>query len=317
MPRSLLPGQTSRLLVVDPRTARSEIVFESDHSLVEAPNWSPDGAWLVVNADGLLWRLEAPGAGSSASIGAGTGAGILHPIAMVGVPEINNDHVVSPDGGSIFVSAQDGHLYEVPFEGGAGRRVTREHPVGRGYKNYLHGVSPDGATLSVIVGARPDGSDDPATWRTNVALVSVADGGTTFLTDDAHPDDGAEFSPDGAWLWFNSERWGHAPGHAQIGRMRVDGSHLGQVVESGTVDWFPHVSPDGSQLLYLAFEAGTIGHPENRDVLLRLLDLDAGEPGAGVAPRDLLRLEGGQGTINVPGWAPDGGRFACVDYPMG
>jgi hypothetical protein len=30
--------------------------------------------------------------------------------------------------------------------------------------------------------------------------------------------------------------------------------------------------------------------------------------------RELVRLRGGQGTINVASWAPDGKRFAYVSY---
>jgi TolB protein len=310
MPRTLLDGQRSRILLVDVVTGTSEVVFDSAEILVEAPNWSPDGASLVVNADGLLWRLPVGAAGESVA----AAATALEPIEMVGVPEINNDHVIAPDGASVFVSAQDGHLYEIPWSGGTGRRVTRDHPQGLGYKNYLHGISPDGSTLAVVVGARPDESSGPESWRTNVALVSVADGETTFLTDDEHPDDGAEFSPDGEWVWFNSERYGSEPGHAQLARVRKDGTSLEQVLESGTVDWFPHPAPDASRLLFLAYPAGTLGHPADREVVLRVLDLDAGAAVAG-SDRNLLALSGGQGTINVPGWAPDSTRFACADYP--
>lgn len=302
MPRKLLPGQISRLLVVDATTGHTEVAFDSETTLVEAPNWSPDGRFLVVNADGLLWRLEV-------------GGGLLEPVAMGAVPDINNDHVIAPDQSAIYVSANDGHLYEVPWDGGEGRRITRPHPEGRGYKNYLHGISPDGSTLAVIVGARPTPESTPDQWRTNVALVSVADGETTLVTDDEYQDDGAEFSSDGGWIWFNTERFTEAPGHAQLARVRPDGSGLSRVVESDTVDWFPHPSPDLSTLVYLAYDEGTTGHPENRDVVLRILRLEAGEP-RGEAPRDLFRLFGGQGTLNVAGWAPDSKRFAFVEYPV-
>lgn len=308
MARALLPGQTCRILLVDPVSGRSEVVFENAATLVEAPNWSPDGRWLVVNGDGGLWRLPVAGEGA--------GSGLLTPVEMRGVPEINNDHVISPDGSSVFVSARDGHLYQVPFDGGDGRRVTKDHPEGRGYKNYLHGVSPEGSTLSVIVGARPDTISGPESWRTNVALVSVADGATTILTDDEHADDGAEFSPDGQWIWFNTERFTEAPGHSQLARMRIDGSELEQVTSTDTVDWFPHPSPDNTMLLSLAYEGGTEGHPENHDVVLRILNLASGAPEVSTS-REMLRLFGGQGTINVSGWSPDSTRFACVDYPQG
>ena len=321
MPRTLQPGQTSRVLVVDPAAGTAEVVLESATVLVEAPNWSPDGRWLVVNADGLLWRLPADARGVDETA--------LVPVPMGDVPEINNDHVVAPDQGSVFVSGRDGHVYEVPWDGvetgGAARRVTRPHPEGRAHKNYLHGVSPDGATLSVVVGALPEPVADPgseearARWRTNVALVSVADGTATDVTADAHPDDGAEFSPDGRWLWFNSERAsGGVAGHAQLFRVGSDGEGLVQVTDDELVDWFPHVSPDGSTLLWLAYPAGTLGHPEDHDVVLRTLPLGAdGLPTPGERPRDVLRLLGGQGTVNVPCWAPDSTRFACVDYPRG
>ncbi|GAA4265505.1 biopolymer transporter Tol [Frondihabitans peucedani] len=303
MPRTLLPGQSSRVLIVDPASGESRCVFESDSVLVEAPNWTADGVSLVLNADGLLWRLPVDGHD-------------LAEIPMPGVPEINNDHVLTPDGLAVVVSAKDGHLYEVPLDERTPRRITRDHPVGRGYKNYLHGVSPDGSTLSVIVGHRPRPSDPESAWQTDVALVDLATGEASFVTSDASADDGAEFTPDGRWLWFNTERFTSEPGHAQLARVRVDGSDLSRVVESVSVDWFPHPAPDGRSVAYLSYEAGTLGHPENRDVVLRILPLDeAGDPEPhGV--RDLLRLFGGQGTLNVNGWAPDSTRFACVEYPV-
>ena len=61
-------------------------------------------------------------------------------------------------------------------------------------------------------------------------------------------------------------------------------------------------------VLYLAYPAGTLGHPGGLDVTLRLM------PQGGGAARDLCRLHGGQGSINVPCWAPDGTRFAFMRY---
>ena len=59
-------------------------------------------------------------------------------------------------------------------------------------------------------------------------------------------------------------------------------------------------SPDGRHVLYLAYEAGTLEHPRDRNVELRLM------PAEGGATRTLVSLFGGQGTINVPSWSPDG-----------
>jgi TolB protein len=321
VPRLLLPGQTSRLLVVDAVTGEAEVAFRSGRVLVEAPNWSPDGRWLVVNGDGLLWRLPADARDADETD--------LVPVPLGDVPEINNDHVIAPDQRTVVVSARDGHLYEVPWDGvepgGSARRVTRDHPPRRNHKNYLHGVSPDGTQLSVVVGALPAPVDDPdgeearAGWRTDVALVSVADGTATAVTADEHPDDGPEFSPDGRWLWWNSERAsGGVAGHAQLFRAAPDGGDLVQVTHDERVNWFPHPSPDGRTLLWLAYEPGTTGHPADRDVELRTMPLgDDGLPVPGAEPRTLRALQGGQGTVNVPCWAPDSRRFACADYPRG
>lgn len=289
-PRILLPGQRARLFTFDVVSGERRLVVESSSSLFEAPNWSPDGAWLVVNADGLLLRVAATG-------------GALQQIDLAGVPELNNDHVIAPDGRHHYVTARDGHLYEVPFAGGSFRRVSNDRER---FKRYLHGVSPDGATLSFIGGS----TDAAGVWSTNVYTMSVSSGEDVAVTTDNHEDDGAEFSPDAAWLYFNSTRGSTEPGHAQLFRMRLDGSTPEQLTFDERVNWFPHVSPDGERLLYLSYPRGTLGHPADREVILRLISP------AGGRPRDLIALSGGQGTINVPCWAPDGRSFAYVDYPM-
>ena len=59
---TLRDGQLARLLVVDVETGAERMVAESAVLHIEAPNWTPDGRWLVVNAEGGLWRLPAPAA---------------------------------------------------------------------------------------------------------------------------------------------------------------------------------------------------------------------------------------------------------------
>ncbi|MGW0203539.1 hypothetical protein [Nonomuraea sp. NPDC003201] len=64
--------------------------------------------------------------------------------------------------------------------------------------------------------------------------------------------------------------------------------------------------------MYLSYPPGTTGHPADLPVELRLVSVDAWQE-----PETLVALHGGQGTINVPSWAPDGSAFAFVDYPTG
>jgi hypothetical protein len=123
--------------------------------------------------------------------------------------------------------------------------------------------------------------------------------------------DGPEYSPDGDWLYLNTESFTTAPGHAQLARVRPDGSQFERLVSSATVDWFPHLSPDGRLASYVRFPAGTRGHPADLPVDVVLVST-----GDWTAPLHTWPLFGGQGTLNVNSWAPDSKRFAYVAYPL-
>lgn len=280
MPRTLRPGQRSELYVVDVASGESRLVFTSSTVLFEAPNWTPGGE-LIVNGDGRLFRVD----------------GGLEEIELGGVPAINNDHVVSPDGTTVYVSADDGHLYAVPIEGGPGRRVSNDR--GDGFHHYLHGVSPDGRTLAYIGLEHRDGRRIANVWT-----IPAAGGVDVQITDDEHQDDGSEYSADGKWIYFNSER----AGQAQL--FRTAGGEIEQLTFDERVNWFPHPAPDGSTVAYVSFPPGTEGHPADiEDVRVRLLTAD-GEI------REVATLFGGQGTMNVPSWSPDSSSFAYVAYPL-
>lgn len=132
--RTLRADQRCRVFVVDPELSRPELIVESTERLFEAPNWSTGGD-VILNGDGCLWRL-APTPGS-----------VAERIEIDGVPALNNDHVLAPDGETIYLSADDGHIYSAPLAGGRALRVTRDDGVAL---RYLHGVSPDGSTLAYI-----------------------------------------------------------------------------------------------------------------------------------------------------------------------
>jgi Tol biopolymer transport system component len=144
-----------------------------------------------------------------------------------------------------------------------------------------------------------------------VLAVIGADGGPSTVVDTgAGHIDGPEWTPDGGSLVFNTEAWATEPGHAQLARIPDGGGEVERLVESDTVDWFPHVSPDGRRAVYLEFPAGTTGHPADRDVRLVVVATDDWR-----TPLERIALPGGQGTINVSSWAPDSRRFAYVSYP--
>ena len=67
--RTLAAGQRTEVWVVDSLSGAPELVYTSEELLLEAPNWAPDGAGLLLNGHGLLWRLDA-GADGDADPGA-------------------------------------------------------------------------------------------------------------------------------------------------------------------------------------------------------------------------------------------------------
>ncbi|WIY52559.1 biopolymer transporter Tol [Devosia sp. YIM 151766] len=285
--RSLSTGQQSQLEIINLAGER-RIVFLTDE-VIEAPNWSGDGKWLVFNAGGQIFKIS-PNGGTPEHIDTGH------------LDDLNNDHVLSPDGKTIYVSSDDGHLYAVPFQGGGAWRVSNEHQTPHHY--YLHGISPDGLTLSYVAVEQPDEER-----MVNIFTLPAAGGPDTRLTGFSVPNDGPEYSADGRWIYFNSELAASQPGHAQIFRMRIDGTGVEQLTFDARVNWFPHCSPDGKLIAYLSYPEGTIGHPPDRDVILRLMSPN------GEDQRDLTALFGGQGTINVNSWSPDSSELAFVSYP--
>ena len=52
--RQLTPEQRSQIWIGGPGMVQPELLFETGEVLIEAPNWSLDGASLFVNGRGLL-----------------------------------------------------------------------------------------------------------------------------------------------------------------------------------------------------------------------------------------------------------------------
>ncbi|MBM6622073.1 biopolymer transporter Tol [Micrococcaceae bacterium RIT802] len=282
-------GQRCEVWVADAATGERELLFTTHDRLLEAPNWTLDGAALVLNGDGSLWMLDLADRR-------------LDRVPLAGIAALNNDHVLDPDGGHIYLSAADGHIHRASLRGGRPTRVTADD----GWSHFLHGVSPDGGTLAYV------GIEDGDFSRPGRLMTMPADGGmpTPLDTGTGHCD-GPEYSPDGHWLYLNTEAFTPDPGHAQLARIRPDGSGFERLLDSRTVDWFPHLSPDGRLATYLRFPAGTRGHPADLDVELVVVATDDW-----TTPVHTFALFGGQGTLNVNSWAPTSDRFAYVAYPL-
>jgi TolB protein len=271
----------SNLEILDVATGNATIVHQYRGSF-QAPNWTPDGKALIYAQEGHLYRFDLA---SRTPEVINTGFATRN----------NNDHVLSFDGRMLGISHQAVEdsgasvVYTVPVTGGTPTRLTAKSP------SYLHGWSPDGRWL-VYTGQRAGLFD--------VYKIPAAGGDEIRLTSAPGLDDGPEFTPDGAYIYFNSSR----TGRMQVWRMRPDGSGQEQVTNDGFNNWFPHISPDGKWIVYIAFppEVAADDHPFYKHVQLKLM------PVAGGPARVIAYVYGGQGTINVPSWSPDGARLAFV-----
>ena len=213
VPRELRPAQRTEVWIVDVDRAAASCVYTTDTVLLEAPNWAADGDGLLLNGDGLLWRLDLEPEVE------------LSVVPIDDLPPINNDHVLDPPRGLIYMSANDGHIYVAPVTGGAARVVTHDR---RRY-HFLHGVSPDGTTLAFVDLPRAQFSVPG-----RLALVASSGGETRYPSAGTGHIDGPEYSPDGAWLYLNTEEYATRPGHAQLARVPVAGGRMERLVTSDT-----------------------------------------------------------------------------------
>ena len=303
----------SDLSVYDLTTKTVSVVYSAD-TLWEAPNWTPDGKYLMSNSGGKLYRIDVTGKAQPERVG------------LDASYEANNDHGLSPDGKWLAISAQHGgakasQVYVADANGGKPRLITPHMP------SYFHGWSPDGKWLA-FVGERNNNFD--------IYRIAVTGGQEQRLTSDPGFDDGPDYSrgdsandsKDGKWIYINSNR----AGGWDIWRFPADGAGPGdskaeRITNDAQQDWFPHPSPDGKWIAFLSFPPGTPGHDTKTSVHLRMMSaseppVPAASP-AGSAIEDwsdsiqiLTEFFGGQGTINVNSWSPDSKKFAFVSYRL-
>ncbi|MEI9920307.1 MAG: biopolymer transporter TolR [Bacteroidota bacterium] len=273
----------SHIEIMDIATGKRKIIHSAPNSL-QAPNWTPDNKYLIYNSEGFLFRYDLK-SGSIEKLNTGTAT------------SNNNDHVLSFDGKMIGISNHVGEkrtstIFTLPVTGSDNPTKITDENSGH---SYLHGWSPNGKTL-LFTGQRNGNFD--------IYAVDVASKKETRLTDAVSLDDGPEYTPDGKSIWFNSVR----TGTMKLWKMKPDGSNQEQVTFDEYNDWFPHFSPDGKWVLYISFpkEIDPSTHPFYKKTYLRLM------PTAGGVPKTIAYIYGGQGTINVPSWSPDGKFIAFV-----
>jgi Tol biopolymer transport system component len=264
---------------------REATVINSQAAHAQAPNWSRDGKTIVFNQDGHMYSAPATGGGTPQLIDTGSAT------------SCSGSHGFSPDGKWLAITcASPGHTERrvsiIPATGGEPRILTQT-------TGYFHSWSPDGKTILFTRGG-------PQRGMGNIYSISVDGGPETALTTGTGLSDDPDFSPDGKWVYFNTDRWGGM----QIGRMHPDGSAVEQVTFDQFKNWTPHPSPDGKMIVFISYPPDVTTHAANKDITLRILST------TDKSIRNLVNLVGGDGSMNVANWSPDSKSCAFVSYQM-
>lgn len=274
----------SRLETYDITTNQRRIILEKEQHF-EAPNWYNDGTYFIINSEGLLYKVPVAG-------------GAWEQINTGFLKRCNNDHGITPDGKTLIISNNDSmgsRIYTLPIEGSdTATLITKDAP------SYWHGVHPNGQTIAYV--ARRNRK------YLNIFTANIDGSKEKRISFTVGLDDGPDYSVDSTTIYFNSTK----SGDMKIWQMGLNGKGKQQLTFDKYQDWFPHPSPDGSQLVFLSYmpDVPATSHPPAKKVMLRMLDLTEENP----KPVILTHLFGGQGTINVPSWSPDGKQFAFVSY---
>ncbi len=281
----------SILCVYDVESGTVRKLHEYDR-IIEAPNWmQTDSDTLIYNSEGRIWRY---------SVSKDT----EEVIPTGHCTNCNNDHVLSPDNTQIAVSHSEtgwmSQIYICTLDGSSEPvLITPKFP------SFLHGWSFDSQELAYCAFRGADFEH----MAVDIYSIPATGGEEKQLTHDAGFNDGPEYAPNNKDLWFISTR----SGLMQCWKMNRDGTCQTQMTFTERNNWFPHISPDGKQVVYLSYSKDGLDpneHLSNMQVQLRMMDYD------GSNDRCILEFFGGQGSLNVNSWKADSKQFAFVMYEL-
>ncbi len=255
------------------------LVFDP-HSL----RWSPDSRWLALVSGNAQFAVSAAtfaNKGPSAIVLVPAAGGA--PVPVTDNAALNVSPAWTPDSRHIlFVSNREGarDVYAVRLQG-SGMPAGNPSRLTTGLNAHSISLSADGTRLAYSV----------YTSHANVWAVSIPTHGpisadrATQVTTGNQTVEGLTVSPDGRWLYFDSDR----SGNANIYRMPLAGGEPEQLTTNPADDFSPNVSPDGRWVAFHSLRFGT------RDIFV--MPAEGGEA---------QRVTDDPGEERFPIWSPDG-----------
>ena len=304
--------------VTAPRGETREIEFATSEGTWMSVDVSADGAWVVFDLLGHVYRVPASG-GEATSLTQSSGVAVnFHPR-------------LSPDGSTIaFISDRGGqtNLWLMDADGSNPRPVFESQTL----RAWEPAWSPDGRFIVVRRAPTQRGSGGAGLW------MYSRDGGegVELVGSDYSGAAWPAFSPDGGSLYFQirtapagtwSGRTDLMQGHKQIRRLDLETGQVDEITSGITVQQgqtssaggiAPEVSPDGRWLAFARrIPDGTISHKGLRfgpRTALWLRDLETGAERLLMDPIEVDMAEGMKVSRDLPGyaWARDGGSIVIA-----
>jgi Tol biopolymer transport system component/tRNA A-37 threonylcarbamoyl transferase component Bud32 len=256
---------------------------------LHSPAWSSDGAWIAFVEGNVEFHLDGNVASSAIMVVPASGGEIVN---VTGRASHNTSPVWVPGGRSLlFISDREG-----------GRDIYEQRIDQRG--------RPNGVPLRITTGLNPEriaisANGKRVAWSTisavsNVRMLQVPGGDSVALstatpvTTGTQNIESARISPDGAWLYFDSDR----SGNSDIWRIPLAGGTAEQLTNDPAPEFQPQISPDGRLISFHSIRSEV----SNRDVFVQPL---AGGPA--------IQVSTSPGNDRSPAWAPDGNALAWMD----
>jgi len=283
-----------RIVYSDRETLYAHAVRETDRTAlvtgldIHSPAWSPDGRWIAFVEGNPLFHTDGNTASSAIRIVPASGG---EAVAVTDASALNTSPVWVPGRQALlFVSNREGgrDVYEVSLSGlgtphGAPVRITT------GLNPERIALSADGRWLAWSV----------YTEVTNIWSLEIVARDSVPLSrarqvtlGTQKVEAGAFVSPDGAWLYYDSDR----SGNSDLWRLPLVGGQPQRLTTDPAGDFYPAVSPDGREVAFHSQRSG------NRDIYIM--------PASGGTP---VRVSTSLGEEAVPAWSPDGRALIWVD----
>jgi len=256
---------------------------------LHSPAWSPDGKWIAYVQGNPSFHYNGNNASSQIMVvpaGGGT------PVAITDSKSLNTSPIWIPGRRALlFVSDKEGgrDIYQVALRSsgapaGAAVRVTT------GLNPERISLSADGTRLAWSVFTQTSNVWEVTTQGRDSIPLSRA----RQVTIGTQNIEQIDVSPDGEWLYYDSDR----SGNPDLWRQRVNGGTPEQITSDPAGDFAPVVSPDGREVAFHSTRNGS----NNRDIFVM--------PSAGGAA---VQVSNSPGDDRTPQWSPDGRTLAWQD----